>query len=297
MTDTKHDTPTTTAPGATPGQLPAFEAPHDWAAIDHAVRTTGGAIVKDLLSDQALATFNNEIDTYLAGHASEGVPGSGSDSYDQFLGHNTIRLHGLLNKIPSGAELVGHAEIVAWAERLLADAAGSVLLNAGELIQIQPGEPAQAPHRDSDSWPGLPLTDSPVVVNAIVALDDCTLDNGATHVVPGSWEWARERRPSESEWTRAVIDAGDALVFRGDVIHRGGANRSDERRRVVSLSYCAGWLRPVENSFLNIPRETAAAASPDIQALLGYAAHDGSSMSAGLVGLYENGDPARALAR
>jgi hypothetical protein len=50
----------------------------------------------------------------------------------------------------------------------------------------------------------------------------------------------------------------------------------------------------VENSFLNIPWETTAAAPPHIQALLGHSAHDGSSMSAGLVGLYENGDPARA---
>ena len=136
---------------------------------------------------------------------------------------------------------------------------------------------------------------APLVVNAIIALDDCTLDNGATYVAPGSWEWEPERQPTAEEWVRAVLTAGDVLLFRGDIIHGGGANTSDARRRVLSISYCAGWLRPVENSFLNIPRDTAAASSPVIQALLGYKAHDATYKSGGLVGLYENGDPAVAL--
>jgi len=89
--------------------------------------------------------------------------------------------------------------------------------------------------------------------------------------------------------------AGDAVLFRGDIIHGGGENRSDARRRALSISYCAGWLRPVENSFLTVPRDVAAAASPAIQALLGYKAHNATYKSGGLVGLYENGDPALAL--
>jgi len=44
-----------------------------------------------------------------------------------------------------------------------------------------------------------------------------------------------------------------------------------------------------------IPKYVAAAASPTNQALLGYKAHDATHRSGGLVGLYENGDPALAL--
>ena len=43
---------------------------------------------------------------------------------------------------------------------------------------------------------------------------------------------------------------------------RGGANTTDARRRVISLSYCAGWLRPVENSYLNVTRATVERLTP-----------------------------------
>lgn len=48
---------------------------------------------------------------------------------------------------------------------------------------------------------------------------------------------------------------------------------------------------PVENSILNIPRDTVKRLPGHLQALLGYAAYDGSRDNGGLVGLYENGDP------
>ena len=63
--------------------------------------------------------------------------------------------------------------------------AGEVLLNAGELIEIRPGEPRQQAHRDSDSWP-IPLGPDPFIVNAIYALDDFTEENGATWIAPDS---------------------------------------------------------------------------------------------------------------
>ena len=177
---------------------------------------------------------------------------------------------------------------------MIGNQASSVLLNAGELIQIQPGEPAQFPHRDSDSWP-VPIGAEPIIVNAIVALDDCTLENGATYVATGSWQWDAKRQPRPEEYARAVMQRGDAVLFRGDLIHGGGENQSEDRRRALSISYCAGWLRPVENSFLNLSRETVRQQPEALAGLLGYAAHDGTQNRGGMVGLFENGDPARVL--
>ena len=51
----------------------------------------------------------------------------------------------------------------------------------------------------------------------------------------------------------------------------------------------------MENSFLNIIRETVKRVPCHVQALLGYSAYDGSRDNGGLVGLYENGDPAVLL--
>ena len=276
-------------------ELDRFSVPHDWAAIDEAVTSAGGAVVKGLLGVRMLDALNDEIDAYLAGDGDAGRSETGSDGYDLFLGRRTIRLHGLAEKLPSGADLIGMPELVGWANRHIAGGGDSVILNAAELIEIQPGEQAQRPHRDTDSWPVTLADGRPVIVNAIVALDDCTVDNGATYVAPGSWTWDESRQATDADWTRAVMDAGDALLFRGDAVHRGGENTSSDRRRAISVAYCAGWLRPVENSYLTVSPSAAAKTTPAVQALLGYSAFRGTPGATGFLGLYENGDPARFL--
>lgn len=276
-------------------ELGRFAPPYDWSAIDAIVHEEGGVIVESLFSREAVARFNREIDDYLAANKDAGQPRSGSSAYDKFLGHRTVRLQGLIEKFESAAGWIGRRELFEWADRTFEPVATSMLLNAGELIQIGPGEPSQHFHRDSDSWPMAPLGEHPLVVNAIVALDPFTLENGATHVAPGSWRWDRDRKPRAHEILRSPMAAGDALLFRGDLVHCGGANTTANPRRAVSISYCVGWLRPVENSILNVTRERAKTLPKHVQGLLGYAAYDGTRDRGGLVGLYENGDPAVLL--
>ena len=269
----------------------SFEAPYDWLAIDHAIHTAGSAILVNLFPPSEVATLNTEIDNYLAAQPGSGKPQSSSEAYDRFLGHNTVRLQGLIEKLPSAAAWIGSQTLCEWAARALEPVATSTLLNAGELIQIGPDEPRQYLHRDTDSWPLAPTGEHPVIVNAIVALSPFSFDNGATHLVPGSHCWQHERRAKPQEMAQAVMEPGDGLLFRGDVLHGGGANSTSSPRRAVSLSYCAGWLRPVENSILNISRGTVRSLPAHLRGLLGYAAYDGTRDNGGLVGLYENGDP------
>ena len=257
-------------------------------------REPGAIIVEGWLDAARLAGVNREIDEWLAAHPQAGLPDSGSELYDRFLGHRTLRLHGLAHKLPRwGPELIADPFLVEWATRALDPVATSVLLNAGELIQIGAGETAQYLHRDSDSWPALPVGDHPVVVNAIIALDDCTIDNGATHVAPGSHRWPASRQANPDELTRATMRAGDVLLFRGDLVHGGGANLTDRRRRVLSISYCSGWLRPVENHAANIPADTIASFEPALRGLLGAGVHDATSRGGGVLGLVDGTNPTR----
>lgn len=276
-------------------ELQRFRRPFDWPAIDDAVSQAGGVVVEGLWSDEFVAQLNAELDVYLDSNAGAGDAASGSVIYDTFLGRRTVRLHGLAAKIPSGAGAIGHDEIVGWVDRMLRPVSQSALLNAGELIQIGPDESAQFLHRDTDSWPSVPLGDDPVLVNCIVALTDVNPANGATNVALGSHLWEPSRHPRGDEIAQPTLAPGDALLFRGDTIHGGGANHTAMPRRAVSLSYCAGWLRPVENSFLNVPIDLARTLPDPVPALLGYRTHDASRTGGGMVGLYENGDPSNAL--
>ncbi|MFM8819265.1 MAG: phytanoyl-CoA dioxygenase family protein, partial [Phenylobacterium sp.] len=47
----------------------------------------------------------------------------------------------------------------------------------------------------------------------------------------------------------AVMPAGSAIVLQGNLIHRGGANRSAAPRLAVTHQYCQPWARTQENFF------------------------------------------------
>ncbi len=278
-----------------------YPTPADWSAVDAEIATSGAVVLKSFVHSELLGRLNNECDRYIessyqkAGGQTDSLPGlpdTKSTTYNRFLGHKTIRLHGLIEKLPCSSQVIGNADLLGWAKRALAPVASQVRLSAAELIQIQPGEPRQAAHRDSDSWP-LPLGADPFVVNAIVALSDFTQINGATWVGPGSFRDVQTY--SSVDFVQATMAAGDALLFRGDLVHGAGANEGNTPRRAVSVSFCAGWLRGVENSVLNLSLETVRGLTPELQAVLGFAAYDGSARGNGLLGLYENGDPAVAL--
>lgn len=272
-------------------QLPTHDAATiDWSDLDRDVGEAGGAIVRGLFAAEVVDRFAQDMDRHIASGEGLGLPKTSDGGYDTFLGHRTRRFHGLLQIAPSSVELIADERVVSWAQRTIVS--GGTLLNAAEYIEIGPGEPAQFPHRDTDSWPSVPDHD-PIIVNAIVAIDRTTLENGATWLTPGSHKWDRDQRAAVDQWARATLEPGDAVMFRGDVLHRGGANDTDARRRVVSLSYCADWLRTVENNYLNVDLDIVTAAGPELRRLLGYA--PAASPSGGLIGLQHNQDPGQFL--
>ena len=67
-------------------------------------------------------------------------------------------------------------------------------------------------HRDDDVYP-LPRPHAEVVVNTMWALDDFTVENGATRVVPGShrWEAGRARHEDGDDGGRDARGLGAVL--------------------------------------------------------------------------------------
>jgi hypothetical protein len=64
----------------------------------------------------------------------------------------------------------------------------------------------------------------------------------------------------------------------------------------LSTGFCCGWLRPVENSYTNVPAEAAAALPQRAQELLGYALYDASEVGGGYLGYHDMGDPMKLFA-
>jgi ectoine hydroxylase-related dioxygenase (phytanoyl-CoA dioxygenase family) len=89
------------------------------------------------------------------------------------------------------------------------------------------------------------VSSKPLAINALYCVDDFTIENGATFVLPGSH--AREEYPSdsfvESKAKQIASPAGSFIVIHCMLFHRGGANRSSSRRRAVNHVYTTAFIK------------------------------------------------------
>ena len=125
----------------------------------------------------------------------------------------------------------------------------------------------QSLHRDMPYVENTPLS-----VNVVWMLDDFTVENGATRVVPGSHkrrEGPEPNRVYEDEIT-AIAPAGTLLLFDTHTWHGGGANHTDRLRRGFHVHYCRSWVKPQRDHPRSIDEETMRDASPLFIRLLGY---------------------------
>src|SRR5439155_719737 len=63
---------------------------------------------------------------------------------------------------------------------------------------------------------------------------------------------------------------GSVLFYSGSVYHGGGANRSEETRVGINITYNVSWLRQEENQYLAVPLEIARTLPVDLLRLMGY---------------------------
>jgi ectoine hydroxylase-related dioxygenase (phytanoyl-CoA dioxygenase family) len=72
---------------------------------------------------------------------------------------------------------------------------------------------------------------------------------------------------------KLAMPAGSLAIAKGTLWHRGGANRSDRPRLIITPQYCAGWIRQLENMCLAVPPETAEKLPERARELIGYSIH------------------------
>jgi ectoine hydroxylase-related dioxygenase (phytanoyl-CoA dioxygenase family) len=238
----------------------------------------GYLIFKRVLPQDHIA----EIRAALAPHLACDLKGR-----NDFEGVKTNRVYALLAKSPVFARLVVHPLVLAFVEAELGE---SCLLSALLAINLQPGETVQPWHFD-DGGARIPRPRPPLGISTFWAIDDTTELNGATEIIPGSHRWdgdiiAGAVRPadfSNREGERETGDRADAIkmtmpsgslaITKGTLWHRGGANRSDSSRLIVTPQYCVGWVRQLENMCLAVPPEIIDKLPERVRELIGYSVH------------------------
>lgn len=130
------------------------------------------------------------------------------------------------------------------------------------------GHPPQQLHIDSN----LPGVNYCLIANVLWFLDDSTVDNGATRVVPGSHRFNSfavdgESHPDEIQVTAA---RGSALIFNANLWHGGGENRTQYSRWAVALGYARWFIKPSFDFMQNTPKSIFDKMSVKQRELLGF---------------------------
>lgn len=220
----------------------------------------GYCVIPDMLPAGSIAALHDDLKPRFAN-----TPFCEGD----FFGGRTKRFGGLLKRSPHAAALVQHPLVMDILSAILAPHCDNVQLNLTQAIEIWPGEPEQAPHRDEDMWPA-PKGEIEYLVNVMWPLTPFRAENGATIVWPRSHGTKAMSPPARSEAVAAEMDPGSALIFLGSTMHCGGANRTGTPRAGIVCGYSLGWLKPYENQWLVYPPEVARTFSPELAALVGY---------------------------
>jgi hypothetical protein len=190
---------------------------------------------------------------------------------DEFTGRDTQRVGGLIARSETARELVENPVVLGTVGQSLSHAS-NFQLHLTQTIAIGPGQGAQAIHRDQWAFDFFPFPDRyQVQCNTIWAMTDFTEANGATRVIPGSHRLEDKLRFEESDTEPAEMEKGSVLFYMGGLYHGGGANRSDETRIGINITYAVAWLRQEENQYLTVPREIASELPESLLRLMGYA--------------------------
>lgn len=221
------------------------------------IRKQGYAVVEDFLTQQDVATIRSAFNS--------DVPITEMRAIGTETGR-TWRAHNLLAKTRI-------ADSVFLDSRLRAIVDGVIgrynQINITTLFNTLPGETKQFLHQDDGLWP-IPRPHPPFLCNALIAFDDFTQDNGATHLVPYSHTWTRAVDQS-IEPIQIEMKSGSMVMWEGGMWHGGGANVTrDQERMGFFISHQVSYLRPQEIQLLAIPPQVVRQMPRKLRRLLGY---------------------------
>lgn len=235
------------------------------------VKKNGYVVLENVLSEQDCELYksllNRDYEKYAAKYANSGNTDHGLNKKD--MEKIVYNLH---NKDIRYFDLCDHSKVLPIIKNLLQEGSyqNSQPVNLLGFDARNPSRNtnAQQLHLDSN-LPG--QGGYPLIVVALFMLDDFTVENGATRIVPGSHlrsDYAENNKTYEEE-VSVEASKGSVLIFNGALWHGGGKKQNDESRWSVIPSYGRWFIKPSFNFAENIPQHIFEQLTDERKALLG----------------------------
>jgi ectoine hydroxylase-related dioxygenase (phytanoyl-CoA dioxygenase family) len=226
------------------------------AAADVAQR--GFTVLADVLDAGEVARVVGALDRLIAEDLTHPDPRRRNDDWMAFNG--ALRDDAI-------ADVVAHPNILPTVEAIL----GSTCIMYACVSSSMPPNGTNFSMRIHVDSPRV-IPSYPTNVGVMVALSDFTERNGATRLLPGSFE--RTDAPSVEEFERdaemVFPRAGSAVVFNARTWHSGGVNRTSEPRHAVTVNYCRAYMRQSFDFVRMVPPEQVPTLPPTLRRLLGF---------------------------
>lgn len=261
-------------------------------AVEHITRGPGFVLFDNVFSSADIDEANSIVSAFAEQELKRGLSKE-SYTFGKDTGHSNIynaaaqqgvRMWNLLEKGEVFERLIQPEIKLQIIDKILGD---DFCLGSFAANYLQPGAAAQKAHLDypywdyssgegtgKGAWPTKPKfgADDTFLMNlqSLIMMDDFTLENGPTAVVPYS---QREIRwPDEHQFNAACNyvtgKKGTLLVFTGVMHHASTMNKSNTKRCSLLGQYLPKYVRPMED-MNQIGNAVRARATPRMKQLLG----------------------------
>ena len=222
------------------------------------VTTRGYAIIPNVLEAAEVAHLRGVLDRLISEDLAQPDPRRRNDDWMSFNG--VLRDDAI-------ADVVAHPNILPHVDAILGP---TCIMYACVSSSLPPNGANYSRRVHVDSQRVIPSY--PTNIGVLTALTDFTDHNGATRLLPGSFE--RLDPPSEAEFDRDAETlyprAGDAVIFNARTWHAGGINHTDEPRHALTVNYCRAYMRQHFDFPRMIDRDRIPTLTPVLRRLLGF---------------------------
>ena len=227
------------------------------------LKKEGYTILKDVVSNDWLESISKSIDTSFEIHR--------KIKMDRGIDYSSpIAIHAFVND-DKYIEFLEHLQSIGFIKELQNNFFGSLcILNSFSVLDNLKDQSnfSSIVHRDLRFYSG----NFPVMINCLVMVDDFTIENGATYLLPGSH--LEETNPSDEHFFKNAIQAtgkaGDILIFNSNVWHAAAPNTTLGRRRAMPITISKSFMKPLLDYPRAIGYDRMHDFSYEMQQLLGY---------------------------
>ena len=228
------------------------------------LKNDGYVILKDRLSDELLIKLNTAVDNAFIEHKKIQIENNSDIKTDG------VALHALLsdNTFIDLLQILIDTGFIHELQDSYFD--GNCILNSLSALNNLPNHPnfSAVIHRDLRFY----SKDFPIMLNCLLMLDEFTIENGGTYLLPKSH--LDEHKPTDEDFFNNAIQAtgskGNILIFNANVWHASAPNTTLTDRKAIPITIS----KPFMKQLLDYPRaigyDKIDDFSLELQQLLGY---------------------------